>query len=86
MNSFLEQDYDLIKNSECIDWEKLENTSFLITGATGLVGSMVVKSLLKCHKNITVYAFVRSLEKAKSIFKEEIDNSQLKFVVGDITD
>ncbi len=85
MTSCLKQDFDLIKNSNFIEWNKLENSTFLITGATGLVGSMIVKALLKSNKSITVLALVRNIEKAKSTFAHELSNPQLKFLVADIT-
>lgn len=47
--------------------EKLRNSCFLITGATGLIGSRLVCCLASLKKNIRIVAPVRSLEKAKAI-------------------
>ena len=86
MTECLIQDFTYIKNNPSIDWEKLNNASFLITGSTGLVGSMTVKALLNCRENTTVYALVRNIKKAEAIFAEEINDPRLKFVIADVTE
>ena len=62
-------------------WEQLGGKTFLITGATGLIGSVMVKCLLELNKQknlgIKVIAVVRSLEKAQKVFAEEA--AQIKF-------
>lgn len=61
--------------------EQLRNKTFLITGATGLIGSVMVKCLLELNRQkglgIKVIAVVRSLEKAQKVFAEEA--AQIKF-------
>jgi len=56
-------------------WERLKNKTFLITGATGLIGSVTVKCLLalnqKYNLGIKILAVVRDIEKAKNVFTEE---------------
>lgn len=62
-------------------WEQLRGKTFLITGATGLIGSVMVKCLLELNQqknlDIKVIAVVRSLEKAQKVFEEEL--SHIKF-------
>ena len=62
-------------------WEQLQGKTFLITGATGLIGSIMVKCLLELNRqkdlDIKVIAVVRSLEKAQKVFAEEA--AQIKF-------
>lgn len=65
--------------------EFLRNKSFLITGATGLIGSVMIKCLLALNKErnlgIKVVALVRDMGKAKAVFDEEfalIDIKQLE--------
>ena len=53
----------------------------LVTGATGLIGSNLIKYLL--DNNYKVIGFVRNIEKAK---KKLPQNDNLSFVVGDITE
>lgn len=62
-------------------WEQLRGKTFLITGATGLIGSVMVKCLLELNRQkdlgIKVIAVVRNLEKAQKVFAEEAE--QIKF-------
>lgn len=56
-------------------WEQLRGKTFLITGATGLIGSVMVKCLLELNKqrqlDIKIIAVVRNLEKAQLVFADE---------------
>ena len=58
--------------------EQLRGKTFLITGATGLIGSVMIKCLLALNQkfdlDIKILAVVRDLEKAKRIFTEEFDS------------
>ena len=52
---------DLQRVSEIFPhWEELRNKSVFITGATGLVGSMLVRCLCAAPVSITVIAHVRN--------------------------
>lgn len=57
----------------------------LITGATGLIGSMLIKRLLKMDNeynlNISIIAVVRDIGKARQI----IESEAVKFIVADVT-
>ena len=61
--------------------EQLRDKTFLITGATGLIGSVLVKCLLELNRQmqlgIKVIAVVRSLDKAQNVFAD--DYSQINF-------
>lgn len=63
--------------------KELFNSSVLITGATGLIGSFFIKSLIELNKtqnaNIKIYALVRNEQKAKALFGDEVN-----LVVSDI--
>lgn len=67
----LMEDFRNIAQSD-LPWETFRGRSFVITGATGLVGSLLVRALLYCDKvhglGLKVYALVRNVEKAKQIF------------------
>ena len=58
-------------------WEDLRGRTFLITGATGLIGSVMVKCLLALNHlrklDIKIIAVVRNIEKAKKVFSDEYD-------------
>lgn len=68
--------------------ERLRGKVFLITGATGLIGSVMTKCLLELNtqKNlgIKVLAAVRSIEKAKKVFCK--DFSKIEFKEIDLSD
>ncbi len=89
LDSYLQEDLDYVA-SHCAPLEQLENCSVLVTGATGLVGSLLVKTLAcynrKHQSNITVYLFVRNLEKTKIIFGDLLDRDNIHVVIGDIAD
>lgn len=59
MNKILEQDIETICSSKLIDWNKIDNHSFFITGATGLIGSLIVKSFI--WRNINKNANIKML-------------------------
>ena len=52
--------------------KELRGSSFLITGATGLIGSILVRCLLALDEGVKIIAPVRNAEKAKTLFG--IDN------------
>ena len=62
-------------------WEELAGKSVLITGATGLVGSMLVRSLCAAPVEISVIAHVRNEQKARAMFGD----LPISYAVGDVT-
>ncbi|EKC54417.1 hypothetical protein OBE_12100, partial [human gut metagenome] len=50
MNSILEEDIKNIADSKLVNWEEFNNKSILITGATGLICSIMIKAF--CKKEI----------------------------------
>ena len=73
---------DLERISEIFPhWEELAGRSVLITGATGLVGSMLVRTLCAAPVEMTVIAHVRNDQKARSMF----GNLPISYCVGDVT-
>ena len=80
---------DLLYVAEKIQNLDFGDSTFFITGATGLVGSVLVKTLLKYNNvyghHCKVIAMVRSIEKAEKIFGKESDIEGLMYCVGDVT-
>lgn len=75
MNRILKRDIEEISSSNMIDWNNIDNHSFFITGATGLIGSLLVKTFIERNKtkqaNIKMFLLVRNKEKAESILGTE---------------
>ncbi len=86
MDRYLQEDLDYIADSE-LPFEELYHSTVMVTGATGLVGSLVVKALLNMNRlknaGIRVVALVRNEEKARSVF-EDCFSEGLIFLVGDV--
>ena len=84
-----EQDTLEIVNSSLINWEFFKDSTILVTGATGLIGTQSVLSLLcaneRFNTNIKILALVRNKEKAEKKFKD-VKTDKLKFVVQNITE
>ena len=89
-NQFVVEDLRNVATDKVIPWEKLNNKSVLVTGATGLIGSLVVKALLYFadanDKNITVGAFIRNADKADRVLGNlKADHSNLIYEIGDLS-
>lgn len=73
--------------SRVVNFDKLRNSSVMVTGATGLIGSYVVDLLQlfneECDANISIYAIGRSEQRLCDRFKGD-DNNLLTFVEHDV--
>lgn len=63
--------------------DELANTKFIITGATGLIGSTLIRGLTALNKNIKIFAPVRNIKKAETMFPENPSN--IEFIECDLT-
>lgn len=81
-------DINHIINCNWVNWGNLQSKTVLVTGATGLVGRLIVKSLLyrnqKHNSDITIVCVVRNQEKVKSIFKDALEDTRLHFLYQDV--
>ena len=89
INDLLLKDFKEVLNCGC-SFDSFKNKKFLITGATGLIGSIYIKCLLYINKhlnlNINVIALARSKEKFNNIFSEYLEEKNLKVYYQDIKD
>lgn len=73
-----------------LPWEKFKNKTFLLTGATGNIGTYVVHTLLTCSSmynlDIKLICLCRSREKAAEKFERVMDREELVLLFGALTD
>lgn len=62
--------------------DSLNSAKFLITGATGLIGSTLVRCLLALNKDIQITCPIRNLKKVKAIYGEEVET--IRFIECDL--
>lgn len=89
MTDIVKQDILRIKNYP-LCWEKLDKKTVLVTGATGFIGSFIIRALMERVKengeDIGVIAMVRSEKRAAEKFSEYMDLGKINFVVQDVTE
>ena len=79
--------FDRMINDRCIGWDKLCGSSVLITGGTGLIGSMITKAILEYNRvngtDISVTLPVRDPSKAAAVYGDDI--ARLSIIEADLT-
>lgn len=85
------EDLDRICGATCVPWQELDGRTVLVTGATGLVGSHLVRSLLWSSRSrdagVRVVAVVRDRAKAERRFAAPLaDGAPLTLLDGDVVD
>ncbi len=87
-SSLYQEDLQLISSFEAILWKDLKGSSLLLSGATGMIGSLLVDAIL--YKNekegldCKVIALGRNAEKAKKRFGVCWDSAFFQFVECDV--
>jgi len=88
-NAIVNKDLAQIYETDFINWNEFKNKTIFITGATGGIGSLLIRSLLfadeKCNLNLRVIGLVRNVQKAKNFFDNLTKNKHFKLVIGDVT-
>lgn len=67
-----------------LPWERLENKTILISGATGMIGTFLIDVLMKKRVGITIIALGRDSEKAHKRFENYWNSSNFVFLEQDI--
>ena len=69
-----------------VPWERLSGCSILVTGASGLIGSSLVSSLMDNPKiDYQVYALSRNEDKALKHFQRYANNDSFHIMSGDVS-
>ncbi len=89
-DQILQEDIEQLVRDDSVPFSQLKDKTVFVTGATGLIGSQVVKALACSNRlldtNIRILAFVRSGEKAEKVFGELLRRGDVQTVIGDVTD
>jgi nucleoside-diphosphate-sugar epimerase len=87
-NKIILEDMESIYHSRN-EWNELSNASIYISGATGMLASYIVMFLIYLNEthnqNISIYAGIRTMEKAQRIFGSYVGRSYIHLIVSDIT-
>ncbi len=71
-NPILQEDLERIVSSDFVDWEEFRGKSILVTGATGLIGGVLVRALALANAarglDLTILANFRNRQKADVLF------------------
>ena len=85
MNRILEEDIKEIANSKLINWKSLKNKNLLITGANGLIGSLITRTFMyrndNFEQNTKLFLVVRNSQRTREIFGEP---KYIKIIESDI--
>lgn len=85
-NNILLQDIQQVVRS--INLSELKNSSIFVTGATGLLGSFIIRVLLYLNKtenyNVQIFALIRNKEKAEKVFGCDYNDDAIQWIIGDI--
>lgn len=75
-------------NASFIPWSVLKWKSIFITGATGLIGRVLVKAMCLANQELDLHIrlilLVRDIEKAERMFSELPNKDSIHFVVGNV--
>ena len=74
------------------NWEELRGKTFFVTGATGILGSFLVRCLLNANEQgklqMQVIASVRDIKKAENLYARELEQHKdsLRWHIGDVSE
>lgn len=81
------EDVHYVENLE-LPWERLQDKSVMLSGATGLIGSFLIDVILEKNitnnLNCTVYALGRDEKKARARFSKFADDPHFLFIPYDV--
>lgn len=91
MNNYTEYKKDLLGIcSQSLPWDHLKGKTFMITGASGLIGRCLIDALLLANKtndlNVKIIAIARNKDSLSAIFREQLNCGSLRLVSHDVTE
>lgn len=88
-DAVLQEDLEQLIQGGTVPFERFRDKTVFVTGATGLLGSQVIKALLCSNRvlgtNTRVLALVRSQQKAERVFGGLLARGDLELVLGDVS-
>ena len=69
-----------------LPWDALKNKTFLISGASGMIGSCLIDALIHKNINIKILALARNEKKAKARFADLFYSDNFTFIQHDVND
>lgn len=88
-NKIIQEDLEFIVDHN-LPWEKFENSTVLISGASGFLAAYMLETLLylndKYHKKIKIIALARNKKKALKKFSHHKGRKDLKFIFQDVSE
>lgn len=85
-NSLYLEDVEYV-TSLSLPWDKLKNKSIMVSGATGMIGSMLIDIVMKKNDgglNCTIYALGRNKDRMQKRFYYCFENPFFKFIEYDV--
>ena len=84
LSNVLKSDISDIVNNVCIPWQEMQNKAIFITGATGLIGSMLIRTLSAANVehdlNIRIIIHGRTNKKTEALARE----NGAEYIISDI--
>jgi dTDP-glucose 4,6-dehydratase len=88
-DAILQEDLDLVANT-CEHATIFKNSTVLITGATGYIGSLLVRQFLCLNRllklDVKIVCLARSETKVATVFPDAPSMDNVRFIYGNITD
>ena len=85
-NTVLQEDIEAVVVEQEL-FKRFKDTTVLITGATGLIGSMLVRVFHAANErydlDISIYGQIRNLDKAEALFGALLDSKDIQLVTTD---
>lgn len=88
-NKIIQNDLSLIADQDYISWNKLKNSTVLITGVSGMLATYLTYTLAYLNDNfqynIDIIGTARNIEKAESRFQSLLKRKYLTIIKHDVT-